>query len=101
MQSYYFFLSFALGVEPIVVTALVPGAVERFAGAHPSHCVGPFRSYGHGRPYLSIGTRDQGSALSAGIHANTNFTSARTKKRSQPILVDFFVIPIGFKPITF
>ena len=38
-------------------------AVERFAGAHPSHCVGPFRSYGHGRPCLSIGTRATGSLL--------------------------------------
>ena len=28
-------------------------AVERFAGAHPSHFVGPFRSQGHGRPCLS------------------------------------------------
>ena len=26
------------------ITAQVPCAVERFAGAHPSHCVGPFRS---------------------------------------------------------
>ena len=37
-------------------------AVERFAGAHPSHFVGPF-SQGHGRPCLSIGTRATGSLL--------------------------------------
>ena len=43
------------------ITARVAYAVERFADAHPSHCVGPFRSYGHGRPYLSIGTRHLGS----------------------------------------
>ena len=38
------------------ITALVPCAVERFAGAHPPHCVGPLRSQGRGRPCLSIGT---------------------------------------------
>ena len=37
--------------------------IERFAGAHPSHFVGPFRSQGHGRPCLSIGTRATGSLL--------------------------------------
>ena len=38
-------------------------AVERFAGAHPPHCVGPLRSQGRGRPCLSIGSRPPGSLL--------------------------------------
>ena len=36
--------------------AVTSGAVERFAGAHPSHFVGPFHLQGRGWPCLSTGT---------------------------------------------
>ena len=34
-------LSWTVIVDVVVITALAAGAVERFAGAHPPHCVGP------------------------------------------------------------
>ena len=52
-----------------VIAAPVTCTVERFAGAHPSHCVGPFRLYGRGWPYLSIGTCDRDSSATSYVPA--------------------------------
>ena len=59
-----------------------PGAVERFAGAHPPHCVGPLRLHGRGWPCLSIGLRPPGSLLH-GYLIQTNGAESTSRKHQE------------------
>ena len=64
------------------------GAVERFAGAHPPHCVGPLLQ-GRGWPCLSIGLRPPGSLLHGYLiqtnGANPRHASARRRNSGREL----------------